>query len=350
MKITIQNYESFVSDYLEGLLNPSEAQKFEKFLSEHPDFFDKILSENVPKLELEPVIFPFKQSLKKFDFETTLITELNFSDFCIAFHEGILSNYKQKELLQFIENNPAFKSDFNLFQKTKLLPPKNLIYREKDQLYHHKFFPIRSAFYKTVSIAAGLAIIVTIYIKVNEVNTTQNVVVNNQNKTKAKAKMVSFPIEPEKKPDINKRKRKTIYFSEAIKNEPKLDSFEVKIDSFKINTIKPLFAQLTKEEIRPVLMAKTGSLPSTKDAVTTGTNLTEYALNRFKKDLGIEKVEDRKGKISFFKILQAGIKGFNEITESNIQLTEKTDSEGNLTAMTFKTESGKFQIHHKKYK
>ena len=47
-------------------------------------------------------------------------------------------------------------------------------------------------------------------------------------------------------------------------------------------------------------------------------------------------------KISLFKIAQLGIKGINTLTDSNMTLTEKTDSTRNITAYSFESDLLKY--------
>jgi hypothetical protein len=65
--------------------------------------------------------------------------------------------------------------------------------------------------------------------------------------------------------------------------------------------------------------------------------------NFAKRITNLDRVKNRNGTISLFKVALIGINGINQITNSHMKLTEKTDTLGNVKVFSF--ESGLFEYH-----
>src|ERR1051325_1275830 len=130
MRIDKNNYEAFFLDYYEGTLTDTQVQELMAFLEQHPHLkveFDSF--ENVSLHEFEEVIsLENKEQLKKEE-----VNENNFDLFAIAYAEGRLSPAEQRSLFAFIEKNPAYSSQLELYRKT-ILPVENIIFDAKQNL------------------------------------------------------------------------------------------------------------------------------------------------------------------------------------------------------------------------
>ena len=64
MKITVENYEAYALDFLEGSLGRQEEQEFQKFLDQHPEIKEELVGIDqivlIPDLEMQ---YPHKKSL-----------------------------------------------------------------------------------------------------------------------------------------------------------------------------------------------------------------------------------------------------------------------------------------------
>lgn len=162
MKINKLNYESFLLDYSEGRLSSSQLELLKQFISQNPDLGTwEELTESLPVIDKEDVFFDRKSILyKKEIISTTNISEANFENFFIAFHENILSESEQAEVRLFLTQNPELKSDFKLFGLAKLDSNKTITFPQKDKIYQKiKIIPILN---KSIAIAATLALFVGI--------------------------------------------------------------------------------------------------------------------------------------------------------------------------------------------
>ena len=64
MKITIENYEAYALDYLEGSLEPREEQEFQNFLEEHPEIMEELAGlDQVVLIPDKDLYYPHKKSL-----------------------------------------------------------------------------------------------------------------------------------------------------------------------------------------------------------------------------------------------------------------------------------------------
>lgn len=364
MKINLNNYEAFYLDYLEGNLDQSALLEFESFLEINPTLKVNFLPEEITSLVSYPIKYPNKLSLKKFEFKLNQLSKSTFDDFSIAYYEHLLTDDEERVLLDFIKSNPKYSIAFELYGKTYLKPQLTTTFENKKVLYQHKaakrtLYPV----FKWVSIAAGMALLVSVYLKYYDIKPvletkplTSNKTDNTKNSIgmtppdKVKFKTASNNV----KSQFNKLSSKSLS-NRTSSNNLGIDTIisDIKMkDTMQIAFMKPINAHdidvtdyVTKEDLQ-IMFITSPALSKFNKPIT----ITEYALLQIKNNLSLEKVEDSKGKISFFKILQAGIRGYNQLTDSNLQLTSETNEVGKMTALSFKTEAGLFQIHHRSRK
>lgn len=130
MKINRNNYEVFFLDYYEGNLPAEQVAELFLFLEENPQFKSEFDSFETIILKPSSIInFPEKAWLKKGS-----INEENYVRFFIGYVEGTLTETEKQELVVFLQNYPAYKSDFSLFEKTKIHPDFQLVYPDKKGL------------------------------------------------------------------------------------------------------------------------------------------------------------------------------------------------------------------------
>ncbi len=364
MEININNYEAFFLDYLEGNLDKSALQKFEAFLAINPELKVDILPEDLIPLISKPIIYSSKVSLKKFEFNLYPFSQSTIEELCIAYHEHLLTDDKEKEFLAFLTTHSKYVIDFNLYGKTYLKPQLKITFENKELLYHGKVIKrLIIPLYKWFSIAAGVALFVGIYLKYFDEKVVREMNVITLNKTDNTRSIVN-----QKKPikansinalvNVNNNFNKLSFSSlnnhtssNKLMNEKILNTEITRKDTMHIASIKLINPYVTdiKNYLTENDLPIKSILPTINQVNKTST-FKEYALSEIKNNLGLEKVEDSKGKLSFFKILQAGVNGYNQLTDSNLQLTGIADKSGKLIAMSFKTESGLFQVHHKRNK
>jgi len=170
MEITRNNYESFFLDSLEGNLTAAQQKELQIFMRNNPDLEMEYFEFQNVALQPEEAIFEAKNLLKK---NETLLTDSPFADLCIARLESDITAEQNVELHTFIQKNPEFQKEADLFAKTKLVPDLAVKFPYKRKLYHQKtiLFSTKNVL-KTLSIAASLLLLVSIAFLFSEKNTT----------------------------------------------------------------------------------------------------------------------------------------------------------------------------------
>lgn len=89
------------------------------------------------------------------------ITKNNYEEFLIDHLHGELNGNLLKEMELFLQNNPSVKEEFELLQKTILVPDEKIIFQNKDLLLkNEKSTPLFITYKRPISIAASIVGIV----------------------------------------------------------------------------------------------------------------------------------------------------------------------------------------------
>lgn len=102
--ITLQNYEIYAMDYLEGKLSGDLEVAFEAFLSEHPEIADEILGLNDISLPSREDAYKSKDQLKHTP-ELPAINRENAEEYIIHSVNGILDEKQQAQLESLVLNH-----------------------------------------------------------------------------------------------------------------------------------------------------------------------------------------------------------------------------------------------------
>ncbi len=138
MSINLENYEVWLTDYIDGNLSEQEKTLVEHFLSIHPE-----LDIQIEDLILDPILpvvsekFPDKHILKKESnqvIQTRSINRDNYDEAFIAFHENLLNNNEKIEIEKFIEANPNLINEFKLYGEIKFTPDPEIRFPNKSIL------------------------------------------------------------------------------------------------------------------------------------------------------------------------------------------------------------------------
>lgn len=166
MWITRSNYEEYFLDYLDGNLKPALEQEFHDFLASNPDLKEELAEiENEGEISIQPTnaIFNHKEALKQKEFIQPGQPE-NIEITAIAYIENDLSTEEKKEFEQIATHDPSVKKSLLLFQKTKLVADTSVVYKEKSALKRVLVIGLTHRnFYKAISIAASLLLILSLY-------------------------------------------------------------------------------------------------------------------------------------------------------------------------------------------
>jgi len=131
MKITRSNYESWFLDFLERNLDPLMADEFQAFLFQNPDLADELATGDfLTLLSNNSIQFDFKEQLKISEAKQDQILH----DRMVAYHEGDLEVRERANFESWLSRNPIKSTDAELFGRLKLIPDRNIIFKNKDQL------------------------------------------------------------------------------------------------------------------------------------------------------------------------------------------------------------------------
>lgn len=152
-KITVDNYEEYALDYIEGMLYESTRDRFEVFLLENKDL----------KLELEEC-FDLKLSFEKDEccsFKEELYREHDVDDLIISVCEDVATPSERNQLKELINKEEYIQKELNIYEKLFLVPDSNTVCVIKEQLYK-KVVSI-NVFRYVATIAASLLLFFSIH-------------------------------------------------------------------------------------------------------------------------------------------------------------------------------------------
>ena len=157
MKISIDNYEAYLIDYMDGRLNNAEIQQLKAFcVQNHIDFEE--LTENLPVLESTDDTFDEKDYL----FKNKIvpfgnINEDNYEERFIAYQELLLDGEEEREVEDFVDNNPFLLKDLRIYGNCRLEPDTTIVFKDKDNL--KKKAVILPLYAKIAAAAAVIAVL-----------------------------------------------------------------------------------------------------------------------------------------------------------------------------------------------
>jgi hypothetical protein len=159
--ITLENYEAFYLDYLEGNLSDADRVAFEKFLETHPEL--QLEDDSLPEFKLEDadtVLSSLEKLALKRDYDDTLLLPENMEGLLIADTEGLLSSSKKQALQEWVAANPLWKQEAQLYALAHVAPNKQE-QTDKQALYRKGGAMIPLWWSGVAAIAAGIALFVT---------------------------------------------------------------------------------------------------------------------------------------------------------------------------------------------
>lgn len=325
MKITHNNYEAYFLDWVEGRLDKPTQQELETFLLENPELKNELEAYEEVTLAPTKTIFENKNTLYRHEFEKTQITATNYSDFCIALYENILSEKKRKELLDYSTQSASLKSELTNFRKVYLEANENIKYSDKNLLYKTaapKLAKKKQLYPIWLSVAAGLAIFVVVFYPRQKNITSISPSVAVRSKTNFPAKVEESKVseniaQPKIQANNNAIFVKAIAQTPKLKTEPRENGIEV---------IKPLEVNISMTKPEPDLQT---AIALREDYPAT--YYSEPTIPESDEDL----IEVQKN--TLLAIAESGINKLGKITGSNLELSHQTDENGKINNFSFKT-------------
>lgn len=373
MKITIDNYEIFAIDYIDGILDEADRIAFENFLVLHPEIAEEVqlLIGFTPgdsfKENLE--IFPKDLLLQ----DSTLVEEDGadvLDDICIDVIEHQYDQDKEKRVRLALNSDELSAKRLALYEKTKLIPDYELQYPDMSELYKQQrslFVGRKTVRYALLGAAASVMLFVGVqYLQKEALQET--ITRQPQMAMMEKAPDKSKPVKetPVHSPEVVKQN--AVMEDVVPQNTTEKKQLETK-ESSQVKENKPTKPIIKIGSAEPLQLAKAEKVqvgflavnePSHKLVKVNTITLPEQPIvvRSGSPDLGevlavnINKVLFRKNpdlpeakKISLWDVAELGVKGVNKITGSDIEFEKEYDEQGNISYLALR--SGKFAYEKK---
>jgi hypothetical protein len=335
MGIDINNYEQYFLDHLEGNLSPEQERELSVFLKAHPEL--KQLLEDFdagPVPAAEPIIFHKKNNLRKTIHPTAHIHENNAEEWMVSSLEGLLNEAEEKELSVFLAANPVFDRGMESLRKTVLKADTSIIFPDKNRL--KKKAPVL-ALSRAAWVSALAAAVLLLFFGLRYFLYKEEPAIPVQSKEVAKVQEQKIP-QPLEKPAVSGEKLQTALASPLQTPENKTIAKEIaaRESSFTMAQYDASFVKNRKRtrSFRPeyretvVLIQESPEKKSLLGRVAG--NLLADAGTNLKENTRIDKIS--KPHLNFWSVISGGIKGYNTITDRNIELLVQKDREGKISS------------------
>ncbi len=344
MKITRANYEVYFLDYLDGTLDDNLVDVFIEFLQENPDLKEELQRVGSVSLEPETIIYKRKEKLfrERYDLEEV------FEKTAVAFMEGDLTEKEKEAFEAYLSVHPEKKKAFIWFQKTKLQPENQIVFRNKEKLLRSSKGKTILLWVTRVAAVAAIAFLAGRYAGDAIFGSLQpeNQVVITENKNE-NPEPKSLPEKVVKKEDPVTVKEKTQV--PVKKAEPKAqphrslrESNSGRIDHEKVAFVRP---PVEVPEMMPALQV---SLLKSEVAIAAlaPVNNSKFIVpsTEFEEKFLADVVKEKTGldNISLNKVAKAGLKLISGFSREKFNY--ETNSEGQITELNFDSRLLAFSI------
>ncbi len=361
MEINRNNYEAYMLDLLEGRLTAEDQQVVRDFLLLNPDLAPGIEEINPWSLEPGKISFPGKEQLKKeMPDASCMLTTSNFDLFSIARLEGDLTREQEVDHASMVEKHQEKRKEWAGWQQTKL-HAEPVLFTNKEVLKRKKGISGRVIWISVISSAAVIAILLTL-LRVeqpatgSELSVESEAIQNIDNEViRAQA---SDPIPQQEfaammpKSESILSNDKPVLFS--IKKNPEREEesqMNSKSNDDGIGTDTVNQFRKDEKQSKPVRIAS--RVTSNSDIVDEGTydrikhleipptsiHLSSLSITQLA-ELDLQEVFDdytKENAISLWSIANAGIKGINRLTGTEMSLLAARDDEGDVAGFKFKS-------------
>ncbi len=339
-KIDRDNYGMFIIDYQEGNLSPALTEELFAFLENNPRLKEEFIGFEDLRMPLEaPPVFYHKNKLKKELLPVKDIDGGNFENRTIAFFENDLSQDEQRDLNEFYKLNPSLKKIRDLYQKTRLTPDASVQYPEKDQLRKSAFIIYRKWIYAAASVAAVILLLMVFW--PFQWDSTSNDPLRYVSEDPLRIQALSHSISPEEL---------TVASLPVVISGPVQSSVPVHRTS--ISKMKAI--QKTPE---PGIQYKSAASLKNSNHLKL---LKHYSKPFQGEDLASPEQDNRRGPVikkifsslfkgvksylmskdpiqeksgtGFWNFADLGVKGYNALTDKEVDLKPATDEDGRVTA------------------
>lgn len=322
-KITVNNYEAFFLDYIEGTLDDATTRELESFLLLHPHLKNELSLGCGVQLPSETIVFSGKEALKKFQFENMPVNAATFADFSIAAYEGLLSENKREELAIFMQADGGLLKEYIAYGKTIFIPD-NIIYPDKEKLYQRAPVVNFRTVYMWGAVAAGLLLFIGIYTGFFNNKTVEqtHLATSIPSQNKVKEPILISTREVAVAPAIEKAKTKP--------------SSIIKIDTRSLANHSDEVIQIEDAEIEVEPVDEPQLAAIVKEPIGNGnTDALFDSLKTTKPATDINAEDGEKHKL--LALVEEGVEKINKVTKSdNLALAHQTTPTGKIKSFSIK--------------
>ncbi len=334
MKITLDNFEAFLLDYIEGNLDSTQTALLMSFLSDHPEL--DVDMEPSPILTDTDFSDRFKspEELKKHDYAiaaTSSFNKENYESSFAAFYEGDFSPEEESALHHFLKQNPHLKPEFESYGNLQTEPDFSIVCPDKHLLKQHRIVPVYLRW-----LAPGVAAALALFVLFNSKQVNDNID-PSRTATIAIADRGTAAVVQQQPPSSD--------MSPTQSNE----NIPVDVPPMSHSNSKPAKRSLEViTQIQPLPATNVEVAGSQKYELIEGsryyTNLyTDIRLRdqiRFQEEIdaqanqtiyGDAKAAAEKNKFDLWSIARLGVKGFNFLTNSDIDFVKARNEKGEVT-------------------
>lgn len=341
MKITINNYEEYIIDFLEDSLPDDVRIEFEMFLRENPEIADEINGFENISLQPETVIFDDKNNLKKTEF-SDILNCTYFEELCIRKVEGDLTDEQYNDFKIILNKEKKNQKIFQQISSTRLKPDLNIIFSEKKSLKQSNVLN-RRMLWAITSVAASIVFIFVILNFINFNNNSVNtlsaktefssgenirtikvIVLSNQNQITSNKAIIVLN-------DSNKTDVEVVVNDVNIvkRDNPEIENIE------RIETCLLSNNQIETIDFNPVIIRNN---PEKLSLFEVYDYTKQYLTSKFTKK--IETTEELLN--NPIDLAQTAITSYNNLTESSVKLEKVYDENGNVVALNLSSEKFDF--------
>jgi hypothetical protein len=334
MCINKDNYELYFLDYLEGKLDDGMLHQLMQFIEDNPDLAAEL--EGLENVSLEPEPFSSslnKDTLKKIITPVEDINEESIDEKLTAFLEGDMLENERDSLEKFLQLNPSFQYDLELFQSTVSKPEESTIFPIKDKLRHRKALVLINLRYVITAAAAIIILLLGwrfLLLDKQEVQDENLLVLNPTipKRTEIVSPMQSIQITGIMQSSTNQIIRPGINPLKTIASTYPITMEEMAINEINTDNVSSIVADAGPITIEFFAHAnEAGGDKSSRGLL--GRIFRNYS-NKAKgaQDILSRNPEKKERNLSFWDIADIGVKGYNTIADREVELEVVRDKTG----------------------
>ena len=346
MEINRHNYEAYLLDLLEGRLSVDEQQQVHNFLLLNPDCAGELTEIEPWILEGEKVCFQNTKVLKKeLPNPSTILTDHNFDLFSIARMEGDLTGVQEAEHQSMVEAVDLNAQQWDEWQRTRMVS-EPLLFHGKEGLLHRRSSKSRVIWISVISTAAAVALLIVLFRTGSGLPQPERYIQSPQELIPEQ--VIEVPVQAERKTDmvesvedrtVQKLKDPVLFSVRKVLDRPHEadskadlvphDDLQPHLIAFSANRLNTasITGEAVPDQIEPLYIPPIPIHLSSLSIV----QISEMDLQERLEDYTEEK------DFSLLKIANAGIKGINKLTRSDISLMASRDEEGEVSGFQLKS-------------